>query len=364
MLPHENTQEKPATQNLFQDTTSWNKQWGNTSFSTNDQLHGNSKTYYNSTATEVENLHPCRPGIYITIIDKVILTVGVIANVLVLSVVLRKSFLRNALGVHLICLAVFDSLTLITQSILSEYNPTDMIGCKMLGYINTMVEIQSSWTLVTIAVERVLAVFVPHRARITSNVKRAAYVQLSVSISVALVCIWIIFFSTLQQNGPVITCILKDVFPDHKYKVFQDLFYMMLYSFLPCALLIVFNAMIIVGLRQHFLFRQNSSSSRDDNDESRRLNIMLIFTCILYAVTTLPISLYLTIIHIPMGSHEIVHYREDYVKMSLFLLQKFNHAGNFFVYYISGSQFRKEFKKTWTCTKDYRPQSILLMKMN
>ena len=302
--------------------------------------------WQNTSRKEISKWSFKDPLISITVANITILTIGMIGNLLILVVVLRKGFRGTAFGVHLICLAVFDCFALITQSILTEFEPTDLISCKTIGYINTMTEIQSSWTLVTIAVERVLVVAFPHKAQASTNAKRAVIVQIGVSSTVAIACVGVLFTSTVHKKGKAVECILRNILFDKRFKFVPHLIFdLLLYSIIPCTILIVLTCVLIVGLRRRMAFRRNSSSAGDDSDENRRLNTMLIFTCLMYAITTLPVSLYLTVADLlEMGSASGPK-PADYVEVSLFLLQKCNHAGNFFVYYLTGSKFRDEFKK-------------------
>lgn len=287
------------------------------------------------------------------IVSEIVITAfGVLGNTLILLVVLGKRFRDTAFGLHLLWLSLFDTGSLITQNVMSmRFNKSSsLFGCKMVMYINTTCEICSSWTLVIIAVERALAVCIPHKTIIFNSRKRAMISQICVSLSIAAICSYILLSSNMSKFDQPTICSLQK--PSVTVALVSHLLYdLIIHSFLPACLLVILNTIVIIAVKRSSKFREVSSSKTRETDTNTRLNILLISTSVVYTATTLPIAIALLVRDV-CGPDWDVNDQGELIIQLLYKLHKLNHATNFLVYIAFGSEFRAGLKELFIPVKN------------
>jgi len=109
------------------------------------------------------------------IVTPIIVVIGIGGNILSFVVMKTKSWRHKSYSHFLCALAVFDSLTLINREVLlvhelrmyagdtGLYNGFSDIACSLHNFYEHMCYLMSSWLIVCMAVERVVAVFFPLR---------------------------------------------------------------------------------------------------------------------------------------------------------------------------------------------------------
>ena len=126
---------------------------------------------------------------------------------------------------------------------------------------------------------------------------------------------------------------------------------MILYSLLPCVCLIVSNVILgwklAVAMKQA---REKLSTRSEDGKDSRQkkassVTVTIITVSVAFMIITVPFMIYSSVFYV-IASCEIHYFLYDF----LFIIGLFNFAWNFYLYCLTGSRFREEFKKiTFSC---------------
>ena len=286
-------------------------------------------------------------------LDATIVSVGLFANIFTLAVVLRVRYRQTAFGVHLAWLSIADCGVLITHAIVSFAKHTDL-SCRIVNFFNLLCMLLSSWGLVTVAGERVLAVYYPHRVRSWCTARKAMLFQTGLLLILAVICLGVPLTSRITQIGNTIKCLMETEYtsfiPSMIYKA-------LLYSMIPFIFLLVLNSILVYGLRRSADFRHKSQVSKGQEMHVTRTSVMLIVNSMVFVITTLPVSVLATIFiakcHVQLEQCE-QFINSDYSVAAeyMFRLQDINHAVNFLVYFLSGSEFRAEALKVCKCWKE------------
>ncbi|KAK7462074.1 hypothetical protein BaRGS_00038522, partial [Batillaria attramentaria] len=207
-------------------------------------------------------------------------------------------------------LAVVDNLCLLVKLLLLQLTKNDVnlgvYGCKTLYYLGNAFAIFANWILVLMTIERFLAIWFP------------------------------------LKIGRLCT----------QYKDFIELTWFLVdgafYAIIPCALLIVFNSLIVWGISRAAVVQRSlthdarSGSSKSLSNQAaekvrqqRQITIMLLVVCVTFILLIMPNCVFF-----------IYKGHWDHDDSLIFLLSDLTHAVNFFVYFISTKKFRDRFLDT------------------
>ena len=299
-----------------------------------------------------------------------ILLLGTVGNILVVLVIARRKVLRlSTNGMYLMCLALADLLVLYTGLLrhwilhLTDVNirNTSDASCKVhlcLTYFATQL---ASWVLINLTMERVVAVFLPHRAKVIFTQPRAAVGLVITTVLVAVVNIpylWV--FRLVEHNdshsiNETTENLICDADP-HLLQVSDalDWVHFAVASAVPFAIMAAANVAMAIEV---FYKKRNQPGMILHRASGKFGNP----TCLLLTVTTTfivctaPYSIYLSLIN----NQELIENagsKEETARLFLLgtcltLLGYTNNSINFILYCLMGTRFRRECVNLFTKRK-------------
>ena len=284
-----------------------------------------------------------------------IVVTGTIGHILTVIVMNRRVFSQLSVSIYLQVLALsdlcllwmtdpfFDWVHSVSGVSIPTYNG---VVCRIQIWLQLSLPWISSWLIVAVSIERVIAVHWPHQAKVLCTRQRALCVSLG------------IVFMFCAVNSHVITTVDIVTFDTVQYCTWIDQFVhiilgtlaILLYSVLPILLIVTCNILLIRNLNRHkrstSMDSLSSQSSMMRNQRNNNVVRMLIVNSFAFIVLTLPINVLVTVnlssnINIPLP-----------VLLTANTMALTNHACNFVLYTLSGSIFREELQRMCTCTND------------
>lgn len=303
------------------------------------------------------------------IIPPVLLVIGTFGNLFSFCILFQKRGKYSTYN-YLSALALLDLLVLYIgllrlwfgQFMIDILN-TNNILCKVGVFLGYVCSDTSVWLIVTVTIERCIAVMFPLRAPTLCNVRNARVAILSIiSVFVAVNChfLWSVELHYYKYNSVLITkCHATTAFT---YLVDEIWPWVdaAIYSFVPFLIITLLNSFIIkhiVSARhvRNMLRQQSSLSHRNaslhpnqkQNEASKRITITLLAVSFTFLITTLPMNLVL----IYTSSVDTIDQDDDatFAKRQLIgsvaeMLMYVNHSVNFILYCMTGKKFRDQFK--------------------
>ena len=282
-----------------------------------------------------------------SIATPILIFLGTVGNGLSLAVMLRKALRRSTTSLLLAALAVVDTAVLYVATLpiwlqkmfhfsLRDASP---VTCKLRLYVCRVLSQLSPWIIVLVAVERLIIVFVPHKAHLLLTRRRVA-ASIAVTgctlVAANLHAVWM--FSYIDIKGGGMRC----------YKRRNDSYFLtyvspmlnaVLSSFLPAAVLVVSNVAIVVKIA-----RERCNVNRERPMNSSGMTAMLVMVSVVFIVTTVPVQI---------SNMLWVYLSKDYTLFTsidyTIVLVSTNYAINFLLYCVSGSRFRREAIAMLTC---------------
>ena len=289
-----------------------------------------------------------------------IVMAGLVGNCLSFVVMKSKYLRMKSYSHYLSALAVFDSLVLINQQIhlvdellLYFGKPgvwsvfTD-ISCKIFAFAESVCYLMSSWLIVTMAGERLIVVFLPFRRNSLVTQKGAVAVILStfalMSYTQVFRIIMVKKIGTQCESSPRLAVY---------YTTLHFYFYQLtLILLLPFVSVCVCNFLVVCKIKTVSRASANSESSRFTRCSQRRhkTTMILLTICFTYVITLLPLVIltFLIVIVLKTCSLEVARHLIFTLtpwKDVFLAVSHINYASNFYIYILSGSNFRIQLRQ-------------------
>jgi hypothetical protein len=285
-----------------------------------------------------------RSSVVVRVIGTIFITVlASIGNPLSL-VVLRSSRLKHSTTSLLLSyLAVVDLLcvyfALLPQTISYATGHfvklTSDFACKFFWFAPLFLTDLSSWILVLVSIERVIAVWLPTKLRYLSTIKTVTALIAVVTIVLFLANTRYFFTKKLVTGEG---CVPNPPFAEFE-KVTSVWLARMLYWGAPSIAMLISNILIFAKIR---LLRSNGQQQTAGRFKNK--TVIMMTNTVAFMVCTTPLMCFNIIYpgwyHNPqeiMVKYELAH-------STLQLLAYLNHAINFILYCVAGSRFREEFQ--------------------
>ncbi len=269
----------------------------------------------------------------------VLITVGTMGNLLSAVVMLRQNLRKCTTSLYLLVLAVADTLVLYTGLLrhwIKELFGTDIrdgsiAACRIHFFVLYLTIHVEAWIIVCVGIERMVAVFFPHKAKHIFT-RRFAACQMAI-----IGAILAVFNSHYYWT---ITLVYGHCDEDPRYKHFtQNVFpwiHFSLTSLIPFLVMIVANSAISAKLiRANYAKKVKLNVKKDVKLTS--MTVILLSISVIFLLTTGPMSV-LHIILLPIDDQTA--YR--LLWSSLNLLFYTNYSVNFLLYCVSAPLFRRE----------------------
>jgi hypothetical protein len=212
-----------------------------------------------------------------------IIIIGLIGNLLTIKVLSNKRFRTNQNDIYLFCLAIIDTIFLIThffEDTIKTYNdlfneyPSKLIkifnildksnlACWLINYIRHISCLISANILVVLTVQRLITVLKPFSVRLKT--KKSAWIMVvCITVVSICVCIWIPFLFKRQKNN---YCRMDENKLD-LYRII-NIIYVVLLILAPIFIICVSNVIIIY---KTFRNDSNRQSTRTESRISNTIN--------------------------------------------------------------------------------------------
>lgn len=295
----------------------------------------------------------------------ILLTLGSIGNLITFIVLMQRKNRGSSTAMYLTALALSDILILWTglfREWIRYLNGKDIrtygeFGCRLHIFLTYLAFQCSSWFLVTVTVERLIAVLLPHKIKNICNHRNAGIVILVIVILfMFLNGHWFYGFTVVQayqDHNSTYKASCRERH-DHTYVAFRRIWNwidLCIVSLVPLVLLSLANITIIIRL----LMRKRKSKTQivpsalklhSRKKTVSQLTVTLIIVNIAFLVCSTPLSLDIILIDkLPDFRTEKHDYAVYMLRAAIVgLLAYLNSSINFILYFVSGSKFRDEVK--------------------
>lgn len=276
-----------------------------------------------------------------------ILLIGVVGNILTISVMKRPAFQNTTACVYLTLLGVVDTSLLVT-GIFHEWLEwfsidLDPWPCRIHRFFFYLSSDVSTWTIVLFTFDRFIAVCFPLRKRSVCRPRRAVVAFVVVSL------VWIaknlhVFWTRGEEFIDAVLYRKCGYCPQYEHFEYyiRPWIVLVFIMLLPFCIVLLLNCAIVSYLRRSMVRRtmspRSSTALRNPFRQTTVMCLCLSFTCIVCIAPTIAIMIgkpYWT----SRGSHNTAY---DIAKVVNNELVYFNHAINFCLYCIAGKRFRSE----------------------
>ncbi|XP_076442749.1 cysteinyl leukotriene receptor 1-like [Babylonia areolata] len=305
----------------------------------------------------------------------VLLLFGTFGNVTAIFILRRMKMKRSAMPVYLTALAVSDTSLLYTGLlrywILNVFQldvrTVHPAVCKMHTWLVYSLISISAWILSFLTVERTVSVWWPHRVSLLCTRTKATVIIVGIVFtSLAVNSHFLYGLDLVTVNG---TCMCFP--PSQSYLQFFDTVWswvdLTLASLIPFTVLLVGNSLILYRVYSSERSARYLGSVRSDVMVTQRKKTMSSMTMTLVAlsavffVTTFPICVYNIIEHyIDHNGLDVANNGPDSLRLAwavVNVLVYTNTSVNFYLYCLSGTNFRKELRKCLCCQQAPPPSS-------
>ncbi|CAH1797430.1 unnamed protein product [Owenia fusiformis] len=290
-----------------------------------------------------------------------IIILGTIGNTLALIILTRKNMRKSTSSVYLSVLAVVDTMVLYTGLLrywiiyISDVDIRDITlgGCKVHIFIVYYTVHLSAWILVVVTSERLIAVYIPHKAQVYCT-HFSTLITLCVLFAVFFVTnlhfFWTFGYIEINDNGEEeVVCIVAD---DKYTDFFLDTWSWLdtcIASFIPFTIMFVSNVLIIIKV---VFWRSIRKMSSANESKMTTMTAMLLTVNFVFIICTAPIVIYLNFYTewYPDEDDQSQMAKSDLHWAVCNMLQYSSNAINFLLYCVSGPKFRRELSGLW-CRK-------------
>ena len=303
--------------------------------------------------------------------------IGLVGNILTVIVMSQKRNIKLTTCVYMLALSVVGNFILILYALLWFIrnffpNSAHPILCKSMNFLVYCLFDISTWVLVAMSIDRLIAVNFPLRSLSWCTIRRTKRVIVLILILFALKNLHVFFTTNLVYRKELKTSNCTYVSGKLFIKVVNWV-NTIIGSVLPFIILLCANARIIYVIKSqarkasemqaHDRSREQSRGSRDDvsatksdalkherNARESQLTIKLIMVNFVFLICTLPIFVNNTFWSL-YGPNKSVFVNAVYVLTARICqaLVYTNSATYFYIYCVAGSKFRQDLGRVFMC---------------
>ncbi|XP_060605529.1 cysteinyl leukotriene receptor 1-like [Ruditapes philippinarum] len=328
------------------------------------------------------------------VVPVTLVVVGIIGNLLNLMVLSSHQLRKKSTCVYLMFLAVTDMIVCSTGPLPNtvriafgtEIRSWSSFSCAFSHWSLFASGMMSCWIIVLVTAERTFVTLFPTTFKPKMTPRNAVIIAVVTLILVILLNAHLIYGSTMIERQINITennvtriqttnhCSLRKGGYSEFYNAVWKKLLLILGSVVPLILIITGNAIVATSLikSKRALRRvqiQNNAVNRNDRQSPRNnANYRMFFIlCSVYVVTTVPYGLYLNLLEFGKEVDEHTLAKYQLLNAITRCLIWSNFSFNFLLYFMTGSLFRREFKKilesvhksiTSVTNRSVQPQNI------
>ena len=250
------------------------------------------------------NQHHIKPDEYLSTIIflkwgmPITAVIGLLGNSVTIALMRRPKIRACVMSIYFTALSVMDMIMLVnlilmrSQHLHTGYHMYNLSGtaCAILRFIQTVTYSVSSWLVTLIAVERSLVVAFPLKAPLYSTVKRATVTTSATILIITALSTFTLVTSDVQTINGKTKCSAK---PQYQYFERYIRFQLMgvLTSYIPLAILVVCNCLLIYNIIQSKRKRINLTASSGFYN-IKQFTYPAVAICVAFCFLTVPTMLY------------------------------------------------------------------------
>ena len=286
-----------------------------------------------------------------------ILLFGTFGNVMTVIILRRLRSGWSAMNVYLTALALSDTATLYTGALpiwtlkVLDYDirATHVVICKLFIWVMNTAAALSAWLLVALTAQRAASVVWPHRVNVICTRHKSVVTIVVITAACSLLQTHTLYGFDLVKftNGTTERCTFGSADYQRFWVSVWVMVSLLVYSPLPSMCLVVGNAVprgwkLTVAIKEA---RAKFSSRREDQKDSLEKKASSV------TVTIITVSGAFVLITVPLTTHNTFFHGYASGAIDYFLYDLFfvfgmsNFVWNFYLYCLTGSKFREEFKK-------------------
>ena len=214
------------------------------------------------------------------------------------------------------------------------------VGCKIIIYLNHVFWSYGAFEIVLMTLDKVIAIKLPHKSALLCTAKRAKILSVINFFTIAIFYLPNFDFSKSLSEGDCARYI-----KDEWYVTVYSYLSLIITSVIPVSMLFVMNIIIIKTVRKSQRMRSENQTVIQDKAKATeiQLTVMLILVSSLFVILLLPFEIreiYYTIFSKAETPKEYAIF--IFVFDITFELYNVNNGINFYLYFISGTKFRRD----------------------
>ncbi len=306
-----------------------------------------------TTTIDDNNFWEYQAGTFIIIYPHaMVIILGMIGNVLAFIVFTRRSMRRSITSIYFRVLSITESFLLIFGGIYIfvvgafqyDWMSPSSLHCKILLPLVWCSCYSSCWLLVLMTIDRFIGVYFPHQYRQMCSRYRA---WTGICAIITFLCLTVgLFYGIAFDTNPQRTvCAVTQKYKWFYNNVFKFLDLIIL-NLIPTATLVSLNIAMVIKIYQAASRRHSTMAGELVSNDTKvtSATIIILSASFVYLLSTLSWSTRFLVENAFIRTNPLRARAQYYLYVSVCVfLYDANHAVNFFLYCIHGSQFKREF---------------------
>ena len=232
------------------------------------------------------------------------------------------------------------------------------VSCKLFVFLLYVSGVLSAWTLVTMTAQRAVCVLWPHRANVLCTVGKSKVIVMCMTIFISGIHAHLLYGFEVKMTNGVLQCDISQDYSTffHSVWVLIDLF---IFCVLPWLCLAISNSLLVWKLKVSVREAEDSLGAgqvdtiTDRKKKATSITVTLIAVSVAFLVLTFPMSFVQVLAFIAWLTESRAslfnsrgHYYSKHLSRQFWYM---NSCINFYVYCLTGSKFRREAKKIFSC---------------
>ncbi len=310
-------------------------------------------TFMDSSGNETDEYFNTKDTVLIVVLA-LLITCGIFGNCLSFLVMVKNGLTKSSVSFLLAVLAVSDSTYLIVGSLWQFIYPVSKktieydvyTNCSM-GWVVYYFTLQfSAWLVVIITTERYICVCFPFKTASLITMKHVVTTVCTTATLLFALNTPLFMYIRVISDGQYRWCgAVGDDWMHYSHVVYPWID-TVIYGYIPALAIVFMNINIIVKLVRRTSTKQMRSTNQASNEQaSRRITVMLLSVSFMFLCTVIPGQFYFVF--------EQVSENETGAVSSIVgeILLTVNHSMNFYLYALTGPQFRKDVMSLLCCRK-------------
>ncbi|CAG2212155.1 probable G-protein coupled receptor B0563.6 [Mytilus edulis] len=307
----------------------------------------------------------------------VLCALGIPGSACALITICRMKPLTSS-SVYMAMLSLVDAMNLVFKLLYLLLTLYDVRlfdnGCRTMFFIGTFLMHYSNWLLVSMTIERFIAIWFPLQVTKLCT-KRRAFINMIVLAIILMALNFQFYWTTVELPHKVY--VWQCSFMDEYVHFITKVWYWIdgaAYSIVPFILLLIFNTMIILGIKmasskQRMLTNKiDKTQNTDKIKHQQQITIMLVSISVVFIILTMPNCAFFIMQDYWDYTKDVHTYAQYFLVYNIvFFLSDLNHAINFYMYFLSGRKFRTMFINMICCCRKKplrRPYSTTMTQMS